>query len=355
MGEKEIFDLFVAADSVDGIKPHIERWIGRGPPINIVEVADLAVTAEKMSEGEGDLLACDAQWLFDNPMPNMSVIGALERRDPTLVIVGNDKLEYMPKKAIVIAELQLVKRQLLRARKDFQVFTSNEIAHKLGLDCPEQLVERLKWLNTLIEAGEIEGFITTRHHYSAAGIRTRRHTLGMQRKDPSRQRFVPPPWQGYTLILARKEFPLHLITDFLDEGNYRAFQLETLLVASIDENQKDFIGVNISQRNIAAILREMKEKSEQQLTHEILDIDGGIISGSPRMEVVLELVGIEGRSTVSFERIVPMEDATTLMIRKMLTNWNDLIEVAASKNPDHPRLGPSCPPFIVFSESEEEE
>lgn len=352
MTERETFDLFIPADNVDGIKPHVLRWLVREPPVKVIEVEDLNRAAADIVVGKGYLLACDAQWLMENPQPGLNVIGALERREPTMVLVGNDKLEYVPKNAIIITELPLLKRQLLRARSDLVVKTSQELALGLESELPEGLIPVLQWLNEQIENGNIDGFITTRNHYSAASIRTRRHTLGMQRGDASRQRFVPPPWQGYTMILARQYFPLQHITEFLDEGTYRSFQLESVLVAGIPPEQQNYIGVNISQRKIATILKEMEDKSEQQLSHELVDLDDDIISGKPRIEVVLELVGVNGSSTVSIERVAPMDDATTVMIRKMLVEWKYLMDITVSDNPAHPRYGLESPPFILLEEEE---
>ncbi|HIG03794.1 MAG TPA: hypothetical protein EYQ53_05380 [Candidatus Poseidoniales archaeon] len=352
MTEKETFDLFVPADNIDGIRPHVLRWSEREPPVKVIEVEDLNRAAADIVVGKGDLIACDAKWLMENPQPGLNVIGALERREPTMVLVGNNKLEYVPKNAIIVTELPLLKRQLLRARSDLVVKNSEELAKDLGSELPEDFISCLQWLNEQIENGNIDGFITTRSNYSAASIRTRRHTLGMQRGDASRQRFVPPPWQGYTMILARPKFPIQCLLEYLDEGNYRSFQLESVLVAGIPPQHQDFIGVNISQRKVATILKEMLDKSEQQLSHELVDINGDIISGKPRIEVVLELVGVNGSSTVSIERVAPMDEATTVMIRKMLIEWEHLMDVTATENPEHPRYGPACPPFITLDEEE---
>jgi hypothetical protein len=40
------------------------------------------------------------------------------------------------------------------------------------------------------------------------------------------------------------------------------------------------------------------------------------------------------------------------MIRKMLLEWEHLMDVTATENPEHPRYGPACPPFITLDEEE---
>ena len=45
----------------------------------------------------------------------------LPRREPTRVLVGEDKPEYIPKNGIIVADCEVLKRQMLRLRNDLQV------------------------------------------------------------------------------------------------------------------------------------------------------------------------------------------------------------------------------------------
>ena len=101
----------------------------------------------------------------------------LPRREPTRVLVGEDKPEYIPKNGIIVADCEVLKRQMLRLRNDLQVKLPSDFE-----DPPEDVFERVEWLENLRDNGDIDGFITTRILHSTLKSKPRRHTLGMQRK-----------------------------------------------------------------------------------------------------------------------------------------------------------------------------
>jgi len=67
--------------------------------------------------------------------------------------------------------------------------------------------EREVWMSIeqLRIEGKIDGYIVPRALYSMLNIRSRRHTLGLQREQPKglRERFIPPPMHGFTLLVGR--------------------------------------------------------------------------------------------------------------------------------------------------------
>ena len=119
----------------------------------------------------------------------------LPRREPTRVLVGEDKPEYIPKKGIIVADCEIIKRQLLRSRGDIIVKLASEME-----ELPDDQFERVQWLENLRVEEKIDGFITTRSLHSSLSSKPRRHTLGMQRQDDSRARFIPVPLEGYTVL-----------------------------------------------------------------------------------------------------------------------------------------------------------
>ena len=134
-------------------------------------------------------------------------------------MVGEDKPEYIPKNGIIVADCEVLKRQMLRLRNDLQVKLPSDFE-----DPPEDVFERVEWLENLRDNGDIDGFITTRILHSTLKSKPRRHTLGMQRKDDARSRFIPIPLEGYTILLTRKDFPASRFSKVIDMGAALAFR-----------------------------------------------------------------------------------------------------------------------------------
>ena len=77
---------------------------------------------------------------------DLSAALVLPRREPTKVLVGENKPEYIPKNGIIVADCEILKRQMLRSRSDLSV--------KLPIDyqdIPSDVFERVEWLENLRE------------------------------------------------------------------------------------------------------------------------------------------------------------------------------------------------------------
>ena len=132
---------------------------------------------------------CDKQGLV--------VLGSLPRRETTCILISEDKTEYLQKGALVIIDEPLLVRQMKRARIDLEIKNSEWLEKQEGI--PEIMDNKSQWLDECRKSGLIDGFVTPRGAYDLIYPRPRRHTLGIQRDEPTRERFIPPPMGGFTL------------------------------------------------------------------------------------------------------------------------------------------------------------
>ena len=109
---------------------------------------------EQLSNGHVDILAIPATILHGRvseiAQSGCEVIGARTPRRPNLVLVSGDRLYYQPKSAIIVADSDLVRRQLLRARSDLAVMAPEESPlEDPAASAPDEAIERARWLGEL--------------------------------------------------------------------------------------------------------------------------------------------------------------------------------------------------------------
>ena len=163
-------------------------------------------------DGHGDIVPVSGKWWFENRIKELSA-GLVLPEENLPRIVGEDKPEYIPKNGVIIADCEILKRQMIRSRKDLNVQLADDLE---GI--PNDIFERVEWLENMRMNREIDGFITTRTLHSSLSSKPRRHTLGMQRQDDARARFIPVPLEGYTVLLTRKDFPASRFSKVIDVG-----------------------------------------------------------------------------------------------------------------------------------------
>ena len=354
MSNEETLHVYFDPKLGDGSADSAQFLASQNNSISLLESENLAVSAQKLLEDEGDLLLSSAEWIIANPNHGLTVLGSLPRREPTMVLVSNDKLEYLPKGAIIISEHELCRRQLIRARPDLVVHTAETISEKVG----EQLnfdnkVELYSWLENKRLEGEIDGFITSRTLFDAAKIKSRRHTLGLQRGESGRHRFLPPPWQGFTLVMAKPGSKIWQLKDYISEQlDYTAllaFNLESRIIRDIDKEILPFIGIHVCLRQIGTVLRELGDEEDLQLKEELLDAYGKPRSTKPRVELMLELLNSDGSVSISVERVSPEEEGMEAAVR-LIQTFTDLLEIATMEHEASPRLGEARPPLMNLGE-----
>jgi hypothetical protein len=191
--------------------------------------------------------------------------------------------------------------------------------------------ERVPWLEELRKEGKLDGYIVTRGEHQALPFKARRHTLGLQRDNPERSRFVPPPLNGFTLMVARRDFPSHKIESWCDSGAFIAHRMETAIWDSLPENISQIVGVFVEQRKVSTILREAKRANDEQITDSILDLNKKVKNTVPRLEMKIEILDPLGMVSAAAERVCPVADSHMGMVT-LLKEFNILLDTLSSEH-----------------------
>ncbi len=334
MSGENRFEILLAPEIGDGVNTHMQKFVDSSPDeleLIIKPVPHVETALELLIDGHADIVPVSGEWWYNNRSRDFSSALVLPRREPTRVLVGEDKPEYIPKNGIIIADCEVLKRQMLRLRNDLQVKLPSDYE-----DAPEDVFERVEWLEELRDNGDIDGFITTRILHSTLKSKPRRHTLGMQRKDDARSRFIPIPLEGYTILLTRKDFPASRFSKVIDMGAALSFRLELTVLDSIEENMRDKIGLIIEQRKIRAIMQDVgnrgKSIGSENPLKEWKTFSGGEThqgpkDSDPRIDVILETISTNGSVTTSVERIFSIDESHS-GIQNLVVNWQHIIKIA---------------------------
>ena len=333
MTEEDRFEILLCPEVGDGVSTHAKKFIDSSPDgLNLIEkqVPHVETAIELLIDGHGDMVPVSANWWYNNRVKGLSSNLVLPRREPTRVLVGEDKPEYIPKRGIIIADCDIVQRQLIRSRSDIKVMLPEDLD-----GAPEDVFERVEWLEGLRLEGEIDGYTTTRALHSSLPSRARRHTLGMQRQDDTRSRFIPVPLEGYTVLLTRDDFPISRFSKVIDAGAALSLRLEMTILDSIDENMLDKIGLMVEQRKVRTILTDVGNRGRtlgfenplnEWKTFTSVSQAQGPKDSDPRIDIILETVSKDGMVTTSVERIFPLEESHS-GAHNLVFNWNQLLMV----------------------------
>lgn len=333
MTEEDRFEILLCPEVGDGVSTHAKKFIDSSPDgLNLIEkqVPHVETAIQLLIDGHGDIVPVSANWWYNNRVKGLSSNLVLPRREPTRVLVGEDKPEYIPKRGIIIADCDIVKRQLIRSRKDIKVMLPEDLG-----EAPEDVFERVEWLEKFRQDGDIDGYTTTRALHSSLPSRARRHTLGMQRQDDTRSRYIPVPLEGYTVLLTREDFPISRFSRVIDAGAALSLRLEMTILDSIEENMLDKIGLIVEQRKVRTILTDVGNRGrtlgfENPLTEwktfTSVSESQGPKDSDPRIDIILETVSKDGMVTTSVERIFPLEESHS-GAHNLVFNWNQLLMV----------------------------
>ena len=334
MSVEDRFEILLTPETGDGVNTHAQKFIDSSPDgLKLVakNVPHIETAIELLLDGHGDIVPVSGEWWSKNRNRELSTSLVLPRREPTRVLVGEDKPEYIPKKGIIVADCEIIKRQLLRSRGDIIVKLASEME-----ELPDDQFERVQWLENLRVEEKIDGFITTRSLHSSLSSKPRRHTLGMQRQDDSRARFIPVPLEGYTVLLTRKDFPASRFSKVIDFGAALSFRLELTVLDSIEDNLRDKIALIIEQRKVRTILQDVGNRGKSLGFENPLkewktftggDTHQGPKDSDPRIDVILETISKDGTVTTSVERIFPIDESHS-GIQTLLVNWNHVLKIA---------------------------
>jgi len=324
MSDEERFEILLCPEIGDGVHTYVKKLIDNHPDgLTLVErpVPHIESAIELLREGHGDLVAASGRWWYENRQKDLVASIVLPRREPTRVLVSEDKPEYVPKGAIIIADCEIVRRQMIRLRKDIKVMLPDEFG-----EAPEELFERIMWLEDLRLNNTIDGYIIPRALHAALPFKTRRHTLGMQRDNIERFRFIPVPLEGFTVLISRQDFPVTDITEIIDEGAALSLRLEMMLLDNINTAMHDKVAMVIEQRRVGTILREARRAGDDLANRGIVSDKDEIKGGKVRLDLAIETLNRDGTVTAGVEKIFhPTESHSSSL--KVLNNWNQLLKI----------------------------
>ena len=105
MTDEDRFEFLLSPEIGDGVSTHAKKFIDSSPDgLNLVEkpVPHIESAIELLLEGHGDIVPVSANWWYENRVKGLSSNLVLPRREPTRVLVGEDKPEYIPKRGLSI-------------------------------------------------------------------------------------------------------------------------------------------------------------------------------------------------------------------------------------------------------------
>ena len=342
MTEKVRLEVLTTPSNGDGVRRQIEKTIETNRThfdFIMKQVPHMESAIQNLQGGHGDLLAMSAHQWKDLSHEGLTVVGVLPRREPTWVLVSEDKPEYLQSKAIVVCDSVLLRRQMRRLRSDLTLMDSHSFAESIAKGeayaalAPE---DRPHWLEELRQEEILDGYIVARGVHAELKFKARRHTLGLQRENPERTHFIPPPLHGFSLLVARNGFPSASVQMMCDNGAYIAHRMEVAFLASIPEALHPITGIFVEQRKIAAILREANRSHDEQTLEGVLDIDKRIITPGPRLEMRMETLNHHGTVTAGAERVCPVEESHMGMVN-VLREFQNLLDMMLSGHDEIPR------------------
>lgn len=313
----------------DGVRPQIEKTLeqrSRTFDAVLKQTPTIQDALSILSDGLGDIVAMSPLDWEQNQSSEFSIIGLLPRREPTWVMVSEDKPEYLVKNAIIFCDHELLRRQLMRLRRDIVLRTSVEV----DLDSSERgSREEIDALENLRMEGEIDGYVVKRSQYNLLSTKTRRHTLGLQRGSPERARFIPPPLDGFTLLVGRVGFPKVRVEHIIDPSAELSYRIESKIAESIPDHLVSITGVHVEQRGIGTILREAKRINDDWTMEAMIDPESKVKHAGKRLEMRIETLGLDGRVSASAERVGQVDGHRISMIN-LLQEWGNMLSTLTS-------------------------
>ena len=187
-------------------------------------------------------------------------------------------------------------------------------------------------LNELCSDGKLDGYVLERSEWNSFGNTGRRHTLGMQiETSESRQRFIPPPLRGFSLLISRTGFPHSIFEGFTDEHSMISYRIESKLFSELEKNE--LLGIHVFIRKLSTIMRSLD--NEGGLTSAILDEkldfieknDELIKKSMPMIEIIMEKVDENGQFTLSLEKKFLPTDDEYKTLKIFVNEWEKIIEL----------------------------
>ena len=266
MEEKPRLEVLTTPSNYDGVRLQVENLIVKNRDsfnFKMTELPHMEVAIESLKSGTADMLAMSIEQWKSLDVEGLKISAYLPRREPTWVLVGDDKPEYLPLNATVICPKKLIKRQLIRMRPDLLVYDLREFLELEKLSLDSEVVDDgggLELLEKLRNDGLIDGYVISRGQFSQIKSRVRRHTLGMQREKPSqefeRSTFISPPLEGFTVLVSREGFPISVVKNLNDTAAETCYTVENAIFESLSDELKEICGIFVEQKKLSTILKQ---------------------------------------------------------------------------------------------------
>ena len=314
----------------DGVRQQIEKVLEqRSNTFNAIlrQAPTIDDAIALLNDGVGDLVAMSPENWNQHQNDNLAIVGLLSRREPTWVLVSDDKPEYLIKHARIVCQHPLIQRQMLRLRQDLNLLEKEDVEVRQEVDSREE-IERLEELRL---DGEIDGYVVKRSQYNLLSRKTRRHTLGLQKGSPERSHFVPPPLNGFTLIVGRVGFPKQRVEHILDPSAEFAYRIESALLESIPSDLVELTGIHVEQRGVGTILREAKRNNDDWTMSAMIDTEKKVRQSGTRVEMRIETLSVDGKVSACAEQVGPIEKHRIAMVN-LLQEWGSVLTTLTSEH-----------------------
>ena len=347
--------IFTTPSRNDGVRLHIERAVethGKHRDLSLKQLPHMETALQSLRDGAGDLVAMSAFDWQEQDVEGLIIAGLLTRKEPTWVLVANDKPEYLKQGAYILCDHELLRRQMMRLRGDLTLETMDEMSKRLNAAATLSELDDediWPWVEGQLKNGNIDGFIVPRAVHASHRMKSRRHTLGLQRdnSESNRERFIPPPLHGFTMLVGRNGFPKASIQDMVDQSAELAYRLEAAILESLEPSLRPIVGAFVEQRKIATILKKASEDGDEALLNTLVDPnkEKGLYKGKggPRIEMIIETLNPEGTVTAACERIVQPENSHLGMVN-LLKEFMDLLAVMTTDHEGSNRRILGLPP-----------
>ncbi len=342
----------------DGVRMQIERTVqtqGKHRDLLMKQLPHMEAAIQMLKDGNADMVAMSAFDWNELDVSGLMIAGFLPRKEPTWVLVGEDKPEYLKQGARVVCDNELLRRQMRRMRPDIELLNVDEMVVQLnGEEAFSQLDEdeRWPWFEEQRSLGRLEGLIVPRAVHADYRMKSRRHTLGLQRdqSESNRERFIPPPLYGFTLLVTREGFPKASIKEMVDPSAELAYRLEQTMLESLEPSLRPIVGLYVEQRKISTFLKKANAEGDETLLNSLVDPNKrkGVYQSGPRVEMLIETLNPQGTVTAACERIVTPENSHVGMVN-LLREFMELYTIMTSDHEASQRKIPGLP--ALFSEA----
>jgi len=316
----------------------------------IKSVDSLEAGLSALVEVECDLFALPARLLHGKQLEMLQagckVVGSRTPRRPAKVLVSENKLWYQPRGAIILADSQIIRRQLRRSRRGLRVLSPKAYSGIHEVELPDGDSESLaRWMESLRAEGAIDGYVTSRDVYDSIYPDERRHVLGVDALDRGSEIYLPVAYSDLIVFIGRKAFPIRLSNLISEKEGESAWWVQNHLLGSFSEEELDRVGILVRHRQVGTIMRKAQEFFDLAMENAFHDPEGEVPDTAVHVETRIEVISKNGVRTLSMERVMPyslLESATITMLK----DWEILLANTTANLPEHPREGPAADAWL---------